>query len=395
MSRFAFPSALLFLLFATSACEPAGTEGFLVELSARVVDENNSGAAGVEVNFATTDGALVAELVTDDEGWLRFPVYGTEILGHALWYEASGSGYAPTQGWVDIDLRAPESTLLRADPPNEWALWDRLLPPIRVIDEDVTGGVRLTLYDASTGESMPDGVEVSLRQGWNTPDSESVVSTFVTVENEGLVKIIGVPPGMYTLQIDAGSGYEQTRFPVPVTAAGDGHYFVTMSPALARSELRATLSWSNSPADLDLHLTGPTKEGLSDQAAWERFHVYSEAPRHPALAPEEDTVVELESESNTGYGPESVFVHELVNDGSYHLSVYDTASQYEFDTVDLGNSFAVVQLWIGDVGSEFFEVSPGVGGNTWQATVYEVEDELWYRTQSYFDEIDPSSVLSF
>jgi len=395
MRRFAFPAAALFSLFATGACEPVGTDGFLVELSARVVDENNSGAAGVDVNFATTDGALVAELVTDDEGWLRFPVYGTEILGHALWYEASGSGYAPTQGWVDIDLRSPESALLRADPPHELAMWDRMLPPIRVIDEDVTGGVRLTLYDAATGETMPDGVEVALRQGWNTPASQPVVSTFETVEHEGLVKIIGVPPGMYTLQIDAGSGYEQTRFPVPVTAAGDGHYFVTMSPALARDELRASLSWASAPADLDLHLTGPTKEGLGDQSAWERFHVYSASPRHPELAPEEDTVVELESESNTGYGPESVFVHELIGDGSYHVSVYDVASQYEFDSLDLGNSLAVVQLWIGDVGASFFEVSPGVGGNTWQATVYEVDDELWYRTQSYVDEDDPASVLAF
>jgi|GEM_PF-6187270 len=389
------PVVGLLSLFTLSACEPVGTEGFLVELSARVVDENNSPAAGIDVSFATTDGALVAELVTDDDGWLRFPVYGTEVLGHSLWYKAEGTGYAPTEGWVEIDLRSPESTLLRADPPHEWAVWERMLPPIRVIDEDITGGVRLTLFDASTGETMPDGVEVALRQGWNAPASESVVATFETVDAEGLVKIIGVPPGMYTLQIDAGDGYEQTRFPVPVTSAGDGQFFVSMSPALAREEMRVTLSWSNSPADLDLHLTGPTKAGAGDQAAWERFHVYSESPRHPELAPEEDTVVELEADSNTGYGPESVFVHELVADGAYNISVYDVASQYETGSVDLGNSMAVVQMWIGDVGADFFEVSPGGGGNTWQAAVYEAQDELWYRTQSYFDEDEPSSVLAF
>jgi hypothetical protein len=170
---------------------------------------------------------------------------------------------------------------------------------------------------------------------------------------------------------------------------------VAISPALARDEMRATVSWSNSPTDLDLHLTGPTKTGLGDDEAWERFHVYSDAPRHPALGPEEDTVVELQVDAAAGYGPESVLVHELINEGTYVVSVYDVAAQYDTDSTSLGRSFAVVQLWVGDVGGAFFEVSAGVEGNAWQAVVYEVEEELWYRVQSYSNAAEPSNVLAF
>lgn len=391
---------LLTLPLLLYGCTVEGPEGFFVQLYGRIYDEQGDWVQGAQVSLATEQGALIAPCATDEDGWYSAVLLADEHRGHALRIAVSAEGYASTEAWVDLDLVEGSPSALPAYPPQTWSLWSRELPALPLALEVNSGQAEGDVVDAITGEAPEEEIgghvgpvvfSVELREGWNAPDSERVVAGVETGEgvDGGHFLISGIPTGVYTARIPGTSGYTAARFPLLVRSSNARTLRVAVSPALASSEVRASLVWGGTPADLDLHITGPRASVTPGDATWERFHVWSGAPYHPVNASDvHDRVVAMERLDDDGDGPETVAVYDLRAEGEYRFSVFDASHATDSGAEDLSWSGALVQLWIGTHTPAFFEVAPGQQGNMWLAGAWDSEDDVLIRLQelAYVDD---------
>ncbi len=375
------------------ACGPVGSEGFFVQLYGRVLDEEDAAAAGFAVSLAADDGSFIATASTDSDGWYSAPLLMDEWTGHQLRVRVEGDDYAASVAWFDLNLDAGESQLLQAHPPQTWSSWSRQLPHLRVSQDRSAGQAQGALVDAQTGGPpaelqgdvlTPVALDVELRLGWNAPNSEPVVAAVTSVlgDDAGEFSFEGVAPGLYTARVVAASGYTSSRFPLLLRTGSDGFTRATVTRPLATEELRVSLSWQELPADLNLHLTGPRASVTTGESEWERFHVWSDAPYHPGNASDEhDRVVQMDALADEGEGPETASVVELRAEGPYRFSVYDRSNAASSTSDALSWSGALVQVWVGTRDPLFFEITPGLRGNTWIAGAWDNGSEQLYRFQ--------------
>jgi hypothetical protein len=390
MRRAALLAALLL-----AGCDPAGREGFFVELYGRVVDEHDLAAAGVDVTVTTGESALMGEAVTDESGWYRLPVFVEAWTGHTVRLRAEGSGWAPTEAWTGVDLTEGEAHLLSAAPPQTWTSWSRQLPPLRIAYDDPLGSAQGLLVDATSGDPVEDA-DIEVRYGWNAPDDEAAVGTVRTGHggDAGAFQVADLPPGAYTGRVPEAAGYGDSRFPLFLAARDPWDGVVAVSRPLSGDEMRASLVWAASPADLDLHITGPRATVQTGEDEWERFHVWAGAPYHPADASDaHERIVEMERTDADGEGPETVVVREVHDTGTYRFSAFDV--QAGEGSEDLSLSRAVIQVWAGGQDPAFFEITPGLEGNAWTAAEQDPATGVTYRYQDVVQVDDEGDAEAF
>ncbi len=387
-TRAVAPIALLPLL---AACGLDGPEGLFVQLYGRVTTEHGDFGSGLDVSIASSDGALILETTTDKNGWYSVAVLATELEGHALQVQIDGDGYAPTLAWIDLTLDQGELMSMPSHPPQIWSLWARQLPPLQVALDAASGQAEGLILDTATGlpavedvggQELPLVLEIELREGWNAPDSELVVTTITTglAALQGRWLVSGIAPGSYTARVRGDGGFTAARFPVLVRAETQRELLATVTRALATDEIRAALVWGDSPADLNLHVTGPRGSVAPGESQYERFHVWDEAPYHPANASDvHDRVVTMDLLADDGLGPESLSVHDMRSAGAYRFTVFDHSNASDPSGESLGWSSAMVQLWIGTREPRFFEVTPGLEGNLWTVAEWDSDADIVYR----------------
>ncbi len=382
-------SFLLALPLLSSCLE--GPEGLFVQLYGRVTTEQGAPAEGVEVSIASADGAAILETRTDQQGWYSVMVLVSDLLGHRLELQLDGEGYATTRAWVDVDLVEGELQSMPAHPPQLWSSWSRQLPALQVALDAATGQAEGVLMDAATGLAPMEIVgdqeralelEIELREGWNAPDSEPVLDTVTTGLGAELGRwsVDGLPPGAYTARVRGAGGFTVARFPVLLGSGAQAEVRACVTRSLASEEIRATLLWGGSPADLNLHVTGPRGSVTPGESQFERFHVWAEAPYHPANASEvHDRVVTMDLLAEDGLGPETLTVHEMRADGPYRFSVFDHSNAADTSAEGLGGSSALLQLWIGTREPAFFQVTPSEPGLLWNAAEWDSDADILYR----------------
>lgn len=204
------------------------------------------------------------------------------------------------------------------------------------------------VLSAITGEPLV-GVEVRVRG----TDISGVTDA------EGYFLLEGVPEGKQAYEISA-DGFMREDF--QWDAASSEELRLAMSPGLDAGQIRVVLTWKDQPEDLDAHLEGPLPGG-------ERFHI-SYQDKGDLKSKE---FVQLDSDSQHGFGPESITVLGVLP-GTYKFFVHDYTNRDAVDTTVLARSGAEVKVYYG--GQTYtFRPDPTMTGNLWNVCEIRISDE--------------------
>jgi Carboxypeptidase regulatory-like domain/Bacterial Ig-like domain (group 2) len=211
---------------------------------------------------------------------------------------------------------------------------------IRATAEGVTGNGRMRVVPRR-GAATVDvqnavnsravaGATVTARIGASASPTDPPSAT-ATTSADGRARLAALDEGVYTVFVTAPGMITAVLPGVTVAPDADGHWSVVISPVLPAGETRIVLTWGADPRDLDSHLTGPNTAGG-------RFHVYF-GNRRFMLA--DTAIVELDVDDTSGFGPETITVHEQFP-GTYCFSV-----NLYTGTGSLGTSGAQVRVFRG------------------------------------------------
>ncbi|MCP4110082.1 MAG: hypothetical protein GY749_31935, partial [Desulfobacteraceae bacterium] len=225
--------------------------------------------------------------------------------------------------------------------------------------EGMKGNITGTARNALDNSSI-SSLNISVRRYINNRISE-ILKTTQTDQN-GNFKIPDLYSGNYTLEFQ-GDGF-LTNYVTSISIGGNTTISdVIISPELGNALFRIVLSWSDSPRDLDAHLTGPDGEG-------ERFHIYwlNEGNANPDAVP----YAWLDRDDRDGYGPETITIARLQQaEDVYRYSVNNFSNYGATSNNALANSNAKVEIYSGNSLIETFYV-PNQEGTLW--TVFEIDE---------------------
>ncbi len=380
------------LLLALGGCEPAGLDGFWVEVHGRVVGEDGAPLDGAIVTVASGSGAAVAEVGTNADGEWRVPLYGTELDGNVLVALVRADGHAEGRATFEVNLRSPDVTTLRAGPVQTWEATSRRLATVRLAEEAELATVSGRVVDAITGEPVAK-IPLSLQAGWNAAVGDAAVGATETGEN-GEFSFQATKAGMYTVTAASTDLYGAARFPAFLTGSG-GRSTGVVGPPVEAGQMRASVSWGNTPFDLDLHLSAPLKGGIAGADGTGQYHVWADEPGHPAFVDEDAREAWMERTDADGLGPETVWIDSVADRGEVRLSVFDNDNRSDVDSTALADSGAVLQVWFGEDTPRYHSASPGEAATLWHPVEIDVAEILAYAVESWSFGADPGDPEAF
>lgn len=217
--------------------------------------------------------------------------------------------------------------------------------------------------NALTGSNI-SGVTVKFRPGWDRKigalakvydtDTDAVTTT-----NSDGRYTVDLMEGNYTAEFSKEgfvTGYANVVCFEGNATSQDG----SMTPVMEDNEYRIVLTWGETPRDLDSHLSGPRNED------GDRFHVYYS--NKSATASTEDgnvTVARLDHDDTSSYGPETITLIKLSDDGVYHYAVHDYSNKSNSDSNSLSMSGAKVVVYHGNEVIATFNVPINKVGTVW------------------------------
>lgn len=374
------------------ACTPAGLDGFWVEVHGRVVGEDDAPIAGATVVLASDEGGAVAEVRTNGDGEWRAPLYGSTLDGNVLVALVRADGYAEGRATYEVNLRSPDTTTLRAGPGQTWDATSRTLATVRLAEDADAAFVIGRVFDAVSGAPVP-GVPLTLQAGWNARLEDAIVDATESGAS-GDFGFETAKAGAYTVSAAAFDGYGPARFPAFLAADGGRAVGIVGAP-VAAGQLRASVSWVDAPANLDLHVSAPLKGGIAGADGTGQYHLWADAPDHPERVDEEDREAWMERVDATGLGPETAWIASLAGAGVVRLSIFDDDNRSDDDTTALANSGAVLQVWAGDGMPRYWTASPGEVATTWRPVEIDVATLVPYSVETWSVGIDPTDPEAF
>ncbi|MGB0715952.1 MAG: carboxypeptidase-like regulatory domain-containing protein [Phycisphaerae bacterium] len=213
------------------------------------------------------------------------------------------------------------------------------------------GTVTGTVVDAQNGNGL-EGVTIAI----------SGTTTTTTTNADGEFTFTEAPEGERTLTASR-TGYVSATVPVTVDPDNPAELSVgLLAVGGGGSGIAVTLAWSESPRDLDLHMSGPDGSGG-------RFHI-----AYYALSPVDHGSLDLDDTSS--FGPETVTVTSI-NDsyvaGDYQVWIHNFSSETGFDT-----SGGIVTLYAGGQQFAQFLVEDATGSATddiWRVVSFTIDTE--------------------
>lgn len=213
------------------------------------------------------------------------------------------------------------------------------------------GVAKGTVRDAIVKDEKLPNAEIKFYRGINKTDGEPVANT---VSDENGNYQIELEPGNYTAVVKAADHLESSSNVIIIPKKTKDNQDCTLTPILKEGEIRAILTWGNTPKDLDSHLVGPGLNG-------EKFHIYFRDKYY-----EPDGVYDkLDVDDTDGYGPETVSVYKGL-DGTYTYYVHDYTNRNSSDSNLLGLSGAKVTLYIAGRNQPIIYNVPNKKGNLWK-----------------------------
>lgn len=198
------------------------------------------------------------------------------------------------------------------------------------------GQVSGTVTNATNAQGIV-GATVVAMQGTDT------LAT-VTTGTNGSYSIPELPPGSYTVQASA-PGFLRSSQTISVTSGATTTANFSLSPLLARGQLRLVLTWGTSPNDLDSHLWTPPTQ---------RYHLYYGRRGVTTACP----FANLDVDVTSGRGPETITISQLLS-GTYVYAVYNFSG-----SPDISTSQARVQVFDSTGLIATFQI-PSTGTGRW------------------------------
>lgn len=248
------------------------------------------------------------------------------------------------------------------------------LETVRMVPSDPSsaGSVAGMISNAFNGTAV-SGVSVRLRLGVNNRAGALTAYSAVTVAG-GTYSFASLPRGLYTAQLSR-TGYTTTFFTI-VCVGGQNNpdQNMSISPNQIGSDsadIRAVLTWDQTPADLDSHLTGPVSGGG-------RFHVYYLTGYRQYPSGSASPYAILDHDDTNSYGPETITISRT-SGGVYRYSVHDYTNKDSGTSTALAGSGARVNVYKGSslIGTYYV---PNSAGTLW--TVFEVTDSNFTSVNS-------------
>lgn len=242
------------------------------------------------------------------------------------------------------------------------------IPTFEMVNEEEGAAppIRGVARDNTTGDSV-SGVTVKIRNDWNNYDG-AVVATMTTGSD-----------GEYSFAMDRG------YYTVEFVREGYGIYHVNvattqrfnfdsrrcdglMNPVTSEvtsDQYRIVLTWGERPSDLDSHLVGPAPEREGGS-----FHVYYPWD-NKSYERDGETLVRLDVDDTTSYGPETVTIYRVDPNVTYYYSVYNFSSGGT-ENSDMSRSGANIKVWAGSRLVQEYNVPYNQSGIVWN--VFKIEN---------------------
>lgn len=161
-----------------------------------------------------------------------------------------------------------------------------------------------TITNALSGSGI-NGVNLSVRKGWNNSSNGNIVTTLTTDENGNYS--VNLPLGNYTVYAEK-DGYVSTTINILVQNGTTTQQNGAMSPVVSGDSFTIVLTWGENPRDLDSHVVGK----LSND---ETFHTYY---RDMYANDGNITVCSLDVDDTTSYGPETITLNATTSSPYYY-----------------------------------------------------------------------------
>ncbi|MBE6783378.1 MAG: zinc-ribbon domain-containing protein [Ruminococcaceae bacterium] len=214
-------------------------------------------------------------------------------------------------------------------------------------DESDTGIASGTVSNALTGIGAPD-VTLKFYEHWNNTNSNQAPVATTTTDDDGYYSI-ELPLGNYSV-VASKNSFTNSSFNIVVQVGETENQNGVISPEVVGNSYLITLTWGDSPSDLDSHTEGETSVGTG-------FHVYYS----DKSAYEDDIpVCLLDVDDTSSYGPEHITLN-TVSDQPYYYYVHRYSS-----SGSLAESEAKVTIEQGGVLLAEFHVPTNLGeGRYW------------------------------
>ena len=200
------------------------------------------------------------------------------------------------------------------------------------------------VIDAVSGAGLGE-VQLVLRSDQDgTPGA--VVATAPSAA-DGTFLLAGLAAGTYLLSAGHQGYIDNSKAVVLGENVAVTDQDLVLSPVLAANEIRIVLTWNQSPADLEAHLTQPNDSGC-------RYHCYYFNKTIPTA--------NLDLDDRNGFGPETITITDNVS-GIYRYYVHDFTNRYA-NSRWLSLSGAQVKVYAGNHEPVVFTVPAGYG-NVW------------------------------
>lgn len=203
------------------------------------------------------------------------------------------------------------------------------------------------VINSLTGSAL-SGVSLAFKKDWNnTSTSASTVAT-ATTDSYGNYSV-NLPLGNYTA-IASKDGYSTSSFNIVVQSGTTSNQNGTITPVLSGDDYLITLTWDETPRDIDSHVVGQKSDGS-------RFHVYySEQNAYD----NSETVCNLDYDDTSSYGPEHITLVPT-SDEPYYYYIFNYSQE-----APLNSSGAKVTVERGNTVIAEFNVPTNMGdGHYW------------------------------
>ncbi len=211
-------------------------------------------------------------------------------------------------------------------------------------DPITNSGISGSVIDALNGDLL-SAIQVILYKDENGIPGDVIADT--TTDNKGIFLFTDLEEGSYIIAVDLPGYIDNNRQISLVQDEILPHQDMVFSPVLEEDEIRIILTWGDTPADLEAHLTAPGQAGC-------RYHAYYWNKNIPMAS--------LNLDDQNSYGPETITITEKIT-GTYRFYVHNFSS-LNGNTTNLARSGAEVKVYFKDRDPAVFTVPNGYG-NVW------------------------------
>ncbi len=229
------------------------------------------------------------------------------------------------------------------------------------------------VIDSTTGASISHA-SVKLYRGSYITSSSSPVQQTLT-DDLGNFSLQDIPSDNYTLVVQK-DGYLPNYTNITVDEAHE-YIEISLSPNLVEGQhFRIQLSWGENPKDLDSHLLFLKNSQLQYHIYWNlQYAYYDDLHRQyitaDSLSSNLEPVAFLDRDDIDSYGPETVTIYQIDQNGVYKYFVHDYSNGYVRNSMALAHSGAQVKVFTNEGVQRIFNV-PYEKGNVWK--VFEIRN---------------------